>query len=128
MSIEQINNGTGTVTYPHHDQAGSTRLLTGSTGTVTGKCTYGAYGAPTCEGTGTTPLGYDGQHTSSDTGPSYMRSRTYDPASSQFMTDDPLLALTGAPYYYGFDNPWVTPPGAVGIGLEGSINQAIFCE
>jgi hypothetical protein len=45
-SIEQVNNS-GTVSYLHHDQAGSTRLLTGSTGTVTGKCTYTAYGAPT---------------------------------------------------------------------------------
>ena len=62
--FEQINNSTGTVSYLHHDQAGSTRLITGSTGTVTGKCTYGAYGAPTCEGTTTTPLGYDGQYTS----------------------------------------------------------------
>jgi hypothetical protein len=33
--IEQIN-GEGTPTYLHHDQQGSTRLLTGSTGTVTG--------------------------------------------------------------------------------------------
>lgn len=62
-SIEQINNTTGTVTYLHHDQAGSTRLLTGSTGTVTGKCSYNAYGTPTCEGTTTTPLGYDAQYT-----------------------------------------------------------------
>jgi hypothetical protein len=43
ISVEQISSG-GTVTYLHHDQAGSTRLLTGSTGTVTGKCTYSAYG------------------------------------------------------------------------------------
>jgi hypothetical protein len=48
LAVEQINTSTGTVTYLHHDQAGSTRLLTGSTGAVTGKCTYGAYGAPTC--------------------------------------------------------------------------------
>jgi hypothetical protein len=72
MFVEQINNSTGTVTYLHHDQAGSTRLLTGSTGTVTGKCTYGAYGTPTCEGTTTTPLGYDAQYTSTDTRLIYM--------------------------------------------------------
>jgi hypothetical protein len=51
LPIEQINTSTGTVTYLHHDQQGSTRLLTGATGTVTGKCTYSAYGTPTCEGT-----------------------------------------------------------------------------
>jgi hypothetical protein len=36
MTVEQINNTTGTATYLHHDQQGSTRLLTGSTGTATG--------------------------------------------------------------------------------------------
>ncbi len=60
-SLEQISSG-GTATYLHRDQAGSTRLLTGSTGTVIGKCTYSAYGTPTCEGTTTTPLGYDGEY------------------------------------------------------------------
>jgi hypothetical protein len=59
LPTEQINNSSGAVTYLHHDQSGSTRQLTGSTGTVTGKCTYGAYGTPTCEGSATTPLGFD---------------------------------------------------------------------
>lgn len=81
-SIEQINNTTGTVTYLHHDQQGSTRLLTGSTGTITGKCSYSPYGTPTCEGTTTTELGYDGEYTSSDTGLVYMRARVYDPSTA----------------------------------------------
>jgi hypothetical protein len=38
MSVEQINNTTEKVRYLHHDQAGSTRLITGSAGTVEGKC------------------------------------------------------------------------------------------
>jgi RHS repeat-associated protein len=104
MTVEQIASG-GTVTYLHHDQQGSTRLLTGSTGTVTGKCTYSAYGTPTCEGASTTPLGYDGQYTSSDTGLIYMRARVYDPATAQFLTVDPLVARTWAPYEYANDNP-----------------------
>jgi RHS repeat-associated protein len=105
LPIEQINNSTGAVTYLHHDQAGSTRLLTGSTGAVIGKCTYGAYGAPTCEGTTTTPLGYDGQYTSPDTGLIYMRAREYDPSTAQFLTRDPWVALTGEPYSYVANNP-----------------------
>jgi hypothetical protein len=69
MPIEQINNSTGAVVYLHHDQAGSTRLLTGSTGKTEATFTYGAYGELTgSTGTATTPLGYDGQYTSSDTG------------------------------------------------------------
>ena len=105
MPVEQINNTTGTVSYVHHDQAGSTRLLTGSTGAVTGKCTYSPYGTPTCEGTAMTPLGYDGQYTSSDTGLIYMRARVYDPATAQFLTRDPWVAITGEPYSYVADNP-----------------------
>jgi RHS repeat-associated protein len=104
LPIEQINTSTGTVQYLHHDQQGSTRLLTGSTGTVTGKCTYGAYGTPTCEGTGT-PLGYDGQYTSSDTGLIYLRARVYDPTTAQFLTRDPAVMVTREPYVYAEDNP-----------------------
>jgi hypothetical protein len=77
-TIEQINNTTGTVLYLHHLQQGSTRLLTGSTGKVEGECSYSAYGTPTCEGTATTPLGYDGQYTNSDTGLIYLRNRVYE--------------------------------------------------
>jgi RHS repeat-associated protein len=103
-SIEQISSG-GTVTYLHHDQQGSTRLLTGSTGTVTGKCTYGAYGAPTCEGATTTPLGYDAQYTSADTGLIYLRNRVYDLTTAQFLSVDPDVGTTRAPYSYAGDNP-----------------------
>jgi hypothetical protein len=45
IGLEQISSGT--ITYLHHDQQGSTRLLTGSTGTVTGSTTFGAYGNTT---------------------------------------------------------------------------------
>jgi hypothetical protein len=77
-TVEQINNTTGAVFYLHHDQAGSTRLLTGSTGKVEGKCSYSAYGTPACEGTTTTPLGYNAQYTSTDTALIYLRNRIYD--------------------------------------------------
>jgi RHS repeat-associated protein len=131
MPIEQINNTPGTVTYLHHDQAGSTRLLTGSTGTVTGKCTYSAYGTPTCEGTTTTPLGYDGQYTSSDTGLIYMRARVYDPTTAQFLSVDPLVWLTRAPYTYTNDNPlnFTDPTGrAVQACIGGTLSVIVTIE
>jgi RHS repeat-associated protein len=117
--VEQINNTTGKAQYLHHDQAGSTRLITGSTGTVEGKCSYSAYGTPTCEGTATTPLGYDGQYTSPDTGLIYMRNRVYDPSTAQFLTVDPLVGITGEPYNYAFDDPLnlVDPSGLEAIPL-----------
>ncbi len=127
LPIEQISSG-GTVTYLHHDQQGSTRLLTGSTGTVTGKCTYSAYGAPTCEGASTTPLGYDGQLTSSDTGLVYLRNRVYDPATAQFLTVDPIVALTRAPYNYGGDSPLNnTDPTGLSSTAEGLGEGGVPC-
>jgi hypothetical protein len=76
LPFEQINTSTGTVTYPHHDQQGSTRLLTGSTGTKEASFTYDAYGNTTgTTGTAKTPLGYYGQYTSTDTGLIYLRAR-----------------------------------------------------
>jgi RHS repeat-associated protein len=127
LPIEQINNTTGTVQYLHHDQAGSTRLLTGSTGTVTGKCTYSAYGTPTCEGSSTTPLGFDGEYTSSDTGLVYMRARVYDPATAQFLSVDPLEKLTRAPYNFAEDNPLneSDPTGLFSLGETPIIGEGL---
>jgi RHS repeat-associated protein len=125
-SIEQINNTTGAVTYLHHDQAGSTRLLTGSTGTVTGKCSYSAYGVPTCEGTATTPLGWDSQYTSSDTGLVYLRNRVYDPATAQFLSIDPLEKLTREPYSYVEDNP-LNAVDPTGLCSDGSLSGFLDC-
>jgi RHS repeat-associated protein len=106
MPIEQINNSSGAVLYLHHDQQGSTRLLTGSTGKTEATFTYGAYGELTgSTWTATTPLGYDGQYTNSDTGLIYMRTRSYDPATAQFLSVDPLDAITGERYSYAGDNP-----------------------
>jgi RHS repeat-associated protein len=105
LPVEQVSNG-GTVTYLHHDQQGSTRLVTGTSGASEGEVTYDAYGDETgSTGTATTPLGYDGQYTSSDTGLIYLRARTYDPATAQFLSADPLVAETHAPYSYAGDNP-----------------------
>ena len=105
VPVEQIN-GAGTPLYLHHDQQGSTRLLTSSTGTKEATVTYDAYGNTTgTTGTATTPLGYDGQYTSSDTGLIYLRARTYDPKTTQFLSVDPLEQLTRAPYSYVQDNP-----------------------
>ena len=125
LPIEQINNTTGTVLYLHHDQQGSTRLLTGSTGKAEATFTYGAYGTLEHTGTATTPLGYDGQYTNSDTGLIYLRHRVYDPATAQFLTVDPLEMYTGEPYGYAGDNPlnYGDPRGLAGE----SIGEAPSC-
>ena len=81
-------------------------MLSSSTGVNEATFTYDAYGNQTgLTGTATTPLGYDGQYTSSDTGLIYLRARVYDPSTAQFLTVDARVRITGAPYNYASDNP-----------------------
>jgi RHS repeat-associated protein len=131
--IEQINNAQSKVLYLHHDQQGSTRLLTNTTGAKEATFTYAPYGELTAStGTATTPLGYDAQYTSSDTGLIYLHARVYDPSTAQFLSADPLAAISGEPYGYAGDNPlsygdslgllWTPLPGgadaACGVTFE----------
>jgi RHS repeat-associated protein len=103
--IEQIN-GEEKAQYLHHDQEGSIRLITSSTGTVEGSYAYTPYGALEAHtGTATTALGYDSQYFSSDTGLIYLRARSYDPTTAQFMSVDPAVETTLEPYVYVEDDP-----------------------
>ncbi len=109
LPIEQIATATGEETYYlHHDQQGSTRLLTNNKGEKETAYTYNPYGtilATTSVHGATTPLRYDAQYTSVDTGLIYLRARTYDATTAQFLTVDPALEATRAPYTYTKDNP-----------------------
>jgi RHS repeat-associated protein len=102
--LEQIDNS-GTVTWYHTDQLGTVRAATNSSGTVTATATYDPYGNLTAS-TGTLPrLGYNGQYTDPESGLIYLRARYYDPATAQFLSRDPLVAVTGSSYGYVDDNP-----------------------
>jgi RHS repeat-associated protein len=48
---------------------------------------------------------FSGQYTDSDSGLVYMRARYYDPTTGQFMSVDPAVKVTQAPYTYALDNP-----------------------
>ena len=48
---------------------------------------------------------YAGQYQDSETGFYYLRNRYYDPATAQFLTIDPDVSQTQAPYTYTSDNP-----------------------
>lgn len=116
LPIEQISSA-GTPTFYHHDQLGSTRMLTDGSGKVTGTFSYGAFGAPSgTSGTQKTPLGFAGQYTAVQSGLQYLRARAYDPTTGQFLSRDPIEALTRQPYAYAFDNPLnlTDPSGQVG--------------
>ncbi len=95
-----------TPTYLHHDHLGSTRLLTNSSGEVKGTYTYTPYGAvEEHTGSASTPLGLNGQYRNESTGLIYLRARTYDPTTAQFLSVDPIVLETGEPYSYAGDDP-----------------------
>jgi RHS repeat-associated protein len=125
LPIEQIASG-GTVLYMHHDQQGSTRLLTGSTGKSEATMTYDPYGNTVgTTGTAKTPLGYDAQYTSADTGLIYLRARAYDPKTAQFLSGDPVANITRAPYTYVNDNPLngSDPTGLIATPCETTLEK-----
>ena len=118
LPVEQISSG-GTVTYLHHDQQGSTRLLTNAAGGNVGSTTYDAYGNVIGKtGSATSPLGYGAQYTDNDTGLIYLRAREYDPATAQFLSIDPKAEVTRTIYGYAQDNPLADsdPTGDEGWG------------
>jgi RHS repeat-associated protein len=122
--IEQI---TGlTPQYLHQDQLGSTRIITNQTGTKTGAYAYSPYGKVSNHtGTATTNVEFNGQYLDAESGLVYLRNRYYDPNSGQFMSQDPLASVTGAPYGYAANAPLnaTDPAGLLCLtlwGLNGS--------
>ena len=105
LPIEQINSTTAT--YLHHDQLGSIRILTNSSGEINGTYRYGPNGAVWKRtGTTTSKMGFAGQfRMNAEHQLIYLRARVYDPATAQFLSPDPLAAVSGETYAYAADNP-----------------------
>ena len=119
--VEQILTSTGTATYLHHDQLGSIRGLTNEVGEFSGAYTYGPNGAVASHtGTDSVQLGFAGQYRMHTAKPLiYMRARTYDPGTAQFLSVDPALGETGESYAYAAGDPvnGSDPSGLVVNGL-----------
>ena len=93
-------------------------------GTVAATASYTPYGAPLSAGgaTAATPFGFSGEYTD-PSGLVYLRARYYDPATGQFLSVDPLVDDTRAPYGYAAGDPLDTtdPTGLCnGNPLSGS--------
>jgi len=103
---EQVNLTTGAITYLIADSLGSVRGALNSAGNLTGTTSYDAWGNPETAGglTSTTPFGYAGGYTD-PTGLIYLINRYYSPQTGQFLSVDPLLVASLAPYDYANDNP-----------------------
>lgn len=118
LPIAQITSGSAT--YLHHDQLGSTRILTNSSGSVVGTYRYGPNGAFwKFTGTQSTLMGFAGQYRMrSENQLIYLRARTYDPVTAQFLSPDPLAALSGETYSYAAANP-INATDAAGLLPDG---------
>jgi RHS repeat-associated protein len=69
------------------------------------------------------PLFYS-QYTNTDTGLIYLRNRVYDPSTAQFLTVDPLVAATRAPYSYAGDNP-LNNEDPTGLAWQGCVGGTV---
>jgi len=131
LAIEQVSTGESP-TYLHHDQLGSTRVLTNSAGEFVGSTTFSPYGAVAGKTGGTSsPLGFAGQYTLGQSGLIYLRARYYDPGTAQFMTPDPKVEATHEPYAYANDNPlrFKDPSGlSIVEDIEGVGIPCLICE
>jgi RHS repeat-associated protein len=95
--------------YVHADQLGSTRLLTDASGKAIARYSYTPYGTLRAskdrQGQPVTALLFGGSYHDSESGLYYLQARYYDPATTQFLTRDPLEAITGQPYAYAAGSP-----------------------
>ncbi len=113
--IEQINLSNSSVSYLISDPTG-VREVTDTSGNVVSQMSYSAYGSP-CSSCGApvTPFGFEGSYTD-PTGLLYLTNRYDDPGTAQFLSVDPMVAMTGQPYAFTSDNP---ANGADPLGLCG---------
>ena len=104
LPVEQISGST--TYYLHHDQLGSTRLVTDATGTVQATYAYEPYGnVGAITGSINNPFRFAGQYQDAESGMYYLRARYYDPATGQFLSLDPLVAITRQSYSYALGSP-----------------------
>jgi RHS repeat-associated protein len=118
LPLEQVS-GTA-ATWLHHDQIGSTRLLTDASGSVLATYTFDPYGNLTgSTGSSTTAIRFAGQYWDSESAMYYLRARYYEPSTGQFQQRDPVGSKTREPYAYTAGSPLngVDPSGLCGTIL-----------
>jgi len=124
LAIEQITGGA--THWLHYDQQGSMRAIINGKGEIEAAYTFNPFGSlNSTSHANNSFLRYDGEYMSTDNGLLYLRARTYDPSTGQFLSVDPALQSTGEPYAYTRDDPldmidptgeqppFVWPPGVV---------------
>jgi RHS repeat-associated protein len=104
LVIEQITGGA--THWMHYDQQGSMRAMMNGKGEIEAAYTFNPFGSlNSMSHANNSLLRYDGEYMSTDNGLLYLRARTYDPSTAQFLSVDPALQSTGEPYAYTRDDP-----------------------
>ncbi|HUC03956.1 MAG TPA: RHS repeat-associated core domain-containing protein, partial [Acidimicrobiales bacterium] len=121
---QEDGTSTGDPLYFVQDSQGSTRALLNQSGAVAGTYSYDTYGAiASHSGSSSTPIGYVGAYSDTETDFLYLVNRYYDPATGQFLSVDSLVDETGQPYAYTGDDPvnGVDPLGLCTVKGEGQL-------
>lgn len=113
-----------TESYYLTDGLGSTRLLSDSTGEVTDRYDYDAYGVLLSHsGTSDNSYQFAGEQRDGETGSYYLRARYYDPSLGRFISSDPFSGFMSDPmsqhdYQYAHGNPvrYTDPTGYYTLG------------
>jgi len=102
--LASVPSGGGARTWYMPDLQGSVRYTTDDGANASPTVNYDPYGTP--EGGAVPPtFGYDGELQDGATGLQNLRARTYNPATGQFLTRDPLEQQTGQAYVYAGGDP-----------------------
>jgi RHS repeat-associated protein len=104
LPLEQVSGST--TLWFHHDQIGSTRLITDSTGTSKATYTYDPYGGlASSTGSISNPFRFTGQYQDQESALYYLQARYFDATSGQFISMDPLTSQARPPYAYTSGDP-----------------------
>ncbi|HVS04622.1 MAG TPA: RHS repeat-associated core domain-containing protein [Candidatus Dormibacteraeota bacterium] len=125
LPLEQIN--ASIAVWLHHDQLGSTRLVTDAIGANQATYTFDAYGKlKSSSGTILNPFDFAGQYLDAESNSYYLRARYYDPSTGQFLSRDRAIR-TREPYGYAYDSPTnnVDPAGLSGFSCLCQLNERI---
>lgn len=123
------------VSYLHADALGSPVLVTDAAGSVVSRERHQSYGAPV-DGSVADTIGFTGHQEDPATGLVYMQQRYYDPAVGQFLSVDPVTALSDPVsqfnrYRYANSNPYrfTDPDGRQSHAqCAGSPANAVVCR
>jgi RHS repeat-associated protein len=138
FGLERVSRDDGVPQYFHADASRNVRLLTDSTGTVTDRYDYQAFGQlRRASGASPNLYGFAGEHFDPEADLTYLRARYYDPVLGRFVSRDPFAGMPDEPmslhrYLYAYANPllFTDPSGeavvtATGLAIASAIAGTI---